>query len=83
MRVVSGSQQTAEWRDARKGLITASRIKDVLNILKNGQDVAIESGFISGLRRGRRLDWRQKSKETRGNKYDCCEECASSARLAD
>jgi putative phage-type endonuclease len=40
MNIISGSQQSAEWLDARRGMITASRIKDVMNILKNGSEGA-------------------------------------------
>jgi putative phage-type endonuclease len=40
MRVVCGSQGTAEWLDSRRGLITASRIKDVMNVLRNGGEGA-------------------------------------------
>lgn len=40
MRTACGSQNTAEWLDSRRGRITASRIKDVMNFLKKGDDGA-------------------------------------------
>jgi len=45
MRVIKCKQGTAEWLDARRGKITASRIADVMDFLKKGGEGASRRNY--------------------------------------
>jgi putative phage-type endonuclease len=45
MRVIKCKQDTAEWLDARRGKVTASRIADVMDFLKKGGEGASRRNY--------------------------------------
>lgn len=50
MREIKAPQGSAAWMDARRGKITASRIKDVMNYLKKGGESAARRNYRKELR---------------------------------
>lgn len=45
MKIHPAPQGSASWLDARKGMLTGSRIKDVMATLKNGGETAGRNGY--------------------------------------
>lgn len=50
MREIKAPQGSAAWMEARRGKITASRIKDVMNFLKKGGESAARRNYRKELR---------------------------------